>query len=300
MDFSRARTVLIWVFLFLNFFLLYQIWQGEGGGSYVSLGWKEEASRLETALQEAGFSLETSLPRGGVRLAHLVVKPGELAVEEFIYAIWRVLENDREDFSALVPEKSSAGGKGTAGGKTYYFGEYRLYAEKKGLLVIEANKKSVLQQKNAADEEQLLSDLQSFIRKDPFVRGFIFDYAQETQQGTVIHYRQGYEGFPLYGGYLELTSGSEGNFNFTLYRLEPLGFAAQMRETISPAAALLRFLEVYGTDQDPVKKSIIDLTLGYYSCGYDAEKWEIPPVWRIRLHNGEVYYINAFTGNLEK
>ncbi|MGI5823803.1 MAG: two-component system regulatory protein YycI [Dethiobacteria bacterium] len=299
MDFSRARTVLIWVFLFLNFFLVYQIWQGEGGGSYIIPGWKEEASRLETALQEAGFSLETTLPRGGARLAHLVVKPGEFAVEEFIYPIWQALENGRSDFPAIVSEKDSAGEKGSAGQETYYFGEYCLHAEKKGLLVLEANKKGVLQQKNAAGEK-LFATLQDFIRKEPCLEGFIYDYARETQQGTVIHYRQGYEGFPLYGGFLELMAGREGDFVFTLYRLEPLGFAAQTREVISPAAALLRFLEVYGADQAPAKKRIIDVALGYYSCGYDAEKWEIPPVWRIRLHNGEVYYINAFTGNLEK
>ncbi|NLJ56802.1 MAG: hypothetical protein GX334_07120 [Firmicutes bacterium] len=299
MDFSRARTVLIWVFLFLNFFLLDQIWQGEGGGSYIFPGWQEEASRLETALQAAGFSLETTLPRGGTRLAHLVVKPGEPAVEEFIYSVWQVLENGREDFPMPVPEKSPNGEKGVAGRKSYYFGDYCLHAEKKGLLVLEANKKNISHQKNTSGGE-MLPVLQGFIRKDPFLKGFIYDYTQETQQGTVVHYRQGYEGFPLYGGFLELMSGKEGDFVFTLYRLEPLGFAAQTREVISPAASLLRFLEVYETNQEPVKKSIIDLALGYYSCGYDAEKWEIPPVWRIRLHNGEVYYINAFTGHLEK
>lgn len=299
MDFSRARTVLIWVFLFLNFFLLYQIWQGEGGGNYISLGWKEEASRLETALQEAGFSLETSLPRGGTRLAHLVVKPGEFVVEELIDSLWQILENGGEESPALVPEKITSGEKEVEGRKTYYFGDYCLQAEKKGLLVLKTNKKGVLKHKTAAGEEKL-SALQGFIQKDPSLKGFVYDYAQKTQKGTVLHYRQDYEGIPLYGGYLELASGEEGDLVFSLYRLEPLGFAVQTREVISPFAALLRFLEVYDVDQGPVKKSIIDLALGYYSRGYDAEKWEIPPVWRIRLHNGEVYYVNAFTGNLEK
>ncbi len=126
MDFSRARTVLIWVFLFLNVFLLYQIWQGEGGGDYIFMGRKEEASRLEAALQEAGFSLETSLPRGGARLAHLVVEPGQFEVDELIFALWPVLENGEESPPLIVPEKNSDGEKGVKGRKTYYFGEHRL------------------------------------------------------------------------------------------------------------------------------------------------------------------------------
>ncbi|NLA26320.1 MAG: hypothetical protein GX878_02885, partial [Firmicutes bacterium] len=39
--------------------------------------------------------------------------------------------------------------------------------------------------------------------------------------------------------------------------------------------------------------------LGFYSRDYDAEEWEVPPVWRFLFEDGEISYINAFTGNLE-
>jgi hypothetical protein len=45
---------------------------------------------------------------------------------------------------------------------------------------------------------------------------------------------------------------------------------------------------------------ITSITLGYFSGEIDAEKWEISPVWRIVMQNEQVYYINAFTGNLEQ
>ena len=61
--------------------------------------------------------------------------------------------------------------------------------------------------------------------------------------------------------------------------------------------ALLRFLERY--EGSETGESIVDFSLGYYTREYDAQRWEIPPVWRIRLNNGEIYYINAFTGNPE-
>jgi hypothetical protein len=60
----------------------------------------------------------------------------------------------------------------------------------------------------------------------------------------------------------------------------------------------LRLIDAY--KGGALETGIIDFSLGYYSQEYDAERWEIPPVWRIRLDNGEVYYINAFTGNLER
>lgn len=299
MDFSRARTVLIWVFLFLNLFLLYQIWLGEGGGDYIFTGHKEEGSRLQAALQEAGFSLETPLPRGGARLGHLVVKPGQLEIDGLFAALWPLLEPGEESPPPVVPEKPPAAGDGSEGGRIYSCGEYRLYQQKDGLLVLERDSKSALQQENRHYAEMLPAIRDNF-RKNTFLKGFVADYVQSTPQGSIVYYRQEYGDYPLYGGYLEIRPDKGGYPVFTLYRLEPLGFAEQTRDVISPAAALLRFLEAYGVGKDTVKKDIVEIALGYYSHGYDAERWEIPPVWRIRLGSGEIYYVNAFTGNLEK
>lgn len=304
MDFSRARTVLIGVFLFLNIFLLYQIWQDEGRGDFAFLGRKEEVSRLETALRTAGFSLEASLPRDGMRLAHLVVEPWQFDAAELVLTLWTLWEKE-EGLPPVVEEASQEGGEGAEGGKTYSCGGYSIHVEKEGLLVVAAKQKKAFGQK-IDNQEPILKTVQEIIQKTPFLQGFIFDYAQETEKGTVLYYRQEYEELPLYGGYLELLCGEKGKIVFSLYRLEPRGFAAQTREIISPAAALLRFLETYKPDtfkaeQDTTKrKSITEIALGFYSHGYDAERWEIPPVWRIRLGNGEIYYVNAFTGNLEK
>lgn len=306
MDFSRARTVLIGVFLFLNIFLLYQIWQDEDRGDFAFPGRKEEVSRLETALRTAGFSLEASLPRGGMRLAHLVVEPWRFDAAELVLTLWTLWEKE-EGLPPVVEEANKEGDGGVEGGKTYFCGGYSLHVEKEGLLVFEAKQKRAFGQKVDNDNrEVMLKTAQEIIQKTPFLQGFIFDYAQETEKGTVLFYRQEYEELPLYGGYLELLCGEKGKIVFSLYRLEPRGFAAQTREIISPAAALLRFLETYKPDtfkaeQDTTKrKSITEIALGFYSHGYDAERWEIPPVWRIRLGNGEIFYVNAFTGNLEK
>lgn len=69
-------------------------------------------------------------------------------------------------------------------------------------------------------------------------------------------------------------------------------------EVIPATEALLRMVEVLGPSTRPVRITKVDL--GFYSCEYDAEKWEVPPVWRFLFENGESCFINAFTGNLER
>lgn len=297
MDFSRARTVLIGMFLFLNLFLLYQIWQDEGRGDFAFPGRKEEASRLEIALNTAGFSLDTSLPRGDMRLAHLEVEPWQFDAAELLSTLWAIWEKGKDP--PPVEEETSA--------KNYFCGGYSLHVEKEGLLVFTAKSKRALGQK-IDNEEAELKMAQEAVQGVSFMQGFVYDYTRKTEKGTALYFRQEYEGYPLYGGYAKLEYGGKSEIVFSLYRLKPRGFAAQEREIISPTAALLRFLEM--DEMEPgkggqkrattKKKSIADISLGYYSHGYDAERWEAPPVWRIRLGSGEVYYINAFTGILER
>ncbi len=304
MDFSRARTVLIGMFLFLNIFLLYQIWQDVDRSGFIFPGRKEEETRLEMALSTAGFSLGTSLPKGGMRLAHLVVEPWQFDAAELISTFWTLWEKEK-DLPPVTEKVNNEGNGGAERGKTYSCGEYSLHVEEEGLLVFKMKTKKIFEQE-MNNKEYILKIAQIITQKMPFLQDFIFDYAQETDHLHVFHYRQEYEEYPLYGGYAKLLLDGEDSVVIFLYRLEPLNFAAQTREIISPAAALLRFLEAYKPaihkekPDTAKKKNITEIVLGFYSPGYDAERWEIPPVWRIRLDDGEVYYVNAFTGNLER
>ncbi|NMB36058.1 MAG: hypothetical protein GX989_07240 [Firmicutes bacterium] len=303
MDFSRARTVLIGMFLFLNIFLLYQIWQDEGRGDFLLPGRKEEVSRLETALGTAGFTLDTSLPKGDMRLAHLVVEPWPFDAVELITTLQALWE--KEEGPVPLVEGSKQGAGVAEGEIKYSCGGCNLLVKKEGLLVFTANSKEVLTPE-LDNQEDILNIAAAIIQEIPFMQDFVVDYFQKTEKGIVFHYRQGYEGYPLYGGYAELSCGEKGDRVLSLYRLKPCHLATQEREIISPAAALLRFLEAYEPETNEIKqaagekKSIIEISLGFYSHGYDAERWEIPPVWRIRIDSGEVYYVNAFTGNLER
>ncbi|RJX26741.1 MAG: hypothetical protein C4554_05430 [Dethiobacter sp.] len=295
MDLSRAKTVLICTFLILNIFLYYQILQDEGRGNTGLFGRKEEMSRLESALQEANLFLETPLPRGGVRLAYLVVKPWHFKPEDIIVALWGVLGYEEKAFPAGNGESRFVGSN-EDNVTVYHFGEYKLLVSKEGSVTLKRTREEKLQENYSLEESE--QAVREFTGRLSFLNSFIYDYSQKKEKGTIFNYRQEYEGFPLYAGYLQLLMKGKVPLMFSLYRLEPVGFAEQKREIIPPSTALLRFMEAYKGGKE--KRGIVEFSLGFYSHEYDAERWEIPPVWRIRLNNGEVYYINAFTGILEQ
>ena len=173
----------------------------------------------------------------------------------------------------------------------------KLIVRKGGSISLKLKEGSKVQNSNSGSREEIIQSAQERIEGISFMKNFIYDYVQEGQKGPVLNFRQEYDSFPLYAGYLQLFMHGHKPEECYLYCLEPIGFAEQKREAIPPSTALLRLIEAY---KGGVRQArIIDFSLGYYSQEYDAERWEIPPVWRIRLDNGEVYYINAFTGNLE-
>ncbi len=286
MNLSKAKTVLIYTFLALNIFLCYQLWQDQGYDGFASFGRKEEISRLESALQTAGLSLEIDLPKATEPLAYMIVEPWVYLPQEIIASFWQVLGGAGEPFPEINHRP------GADGAEVYSFGRHELIIGQTGTATInfplrEGDEKEQLEGENLA--WQLINNL-------AFLQDFVFDYKYSPEEAVLIFLRQEYDNYPLYAGYFHFSS-ADGQQTAELYRLEVLGFAAQEREIISSSMALLRFLEIYEGSEKGI--SIAEFSLGYYTRGYDAERWEIPPVWRIHLSNGELYYINAFTGNEE-
>lgn len=293
MDLSRAKTVLIIAFLCLNILLLYQIWADEAGRNPIFFGEEEKVSRLETALQQANLLLDIDLPRGGMRVAHLEVMPWQPDAAGIIHMFWDALAEGRED-AARQQRILEIMENDSRNPHSFLFGNYELILQGDGLILRGAF--------SGLSPEQLSSAAESFVKRIPFFEDFVYDYTRSGDDLTAIYYRQEFGGFPLYAGQLQFRQEGAGSINsrtdIHFYRLAPLGFADQQREVIPPATALWRFLETY-TGENGHVAAIVGLTLGYFSEEHAAQLWEIAPVWRIRLDNGEVYYINAFTGYRE-
>jgi len=294
MDLSRAKTVLIFTFLCLNIILLYQIWASEAGGSPVLFGEEEKASQLEAALQQANLFLNIDLPRGGMRVAHLEVTPWQPDPAEAIHMFWNALA-EGEDAAARQQRILEIIKNDNKDPHSFLFGGYELILPGDGPLILRGAFAGL-------PTEQLRTAAEGFIEQIPFLNDFVYDYKISGDNVTALYYRQAFAGFPLYAGYLQfrhIGAGTKSSYvDVYIYRLSPLGFAEQEREVIPPATALWRFLETYRGENGHAA-AIVEFSLGYYSEEYAAQLWEIAPVWRIRLDNGEVYFINAFTGYRE-
>ncbi|MGB4287210.1 MAG: two-component system regulatory protein YycI, partial [Tepidanaerobacteraceae bacterium] len=79
--------------------------------------------------------------------------------------------------------------------------------------------------------------------------------------------------------------------------LEPLGYVGKKRSVLSPLTAILRVINERSTAEPII---ITGIQQGYYSKLYDADRWQVAPVWKIQLGNKETYYVNAYTGELEQ
>ncbi len=289
-DISRAKTVLICAFLILNVFLFHQLWQEEGGHLPPFLG-EGDASRLEEALSEANLVLNDPLPQGRVRMAHLVVEPQHYGPEEIV----EILTAGLPEGEGLTEWEAFAAGNTENGGEVFELNGLEIAFEQEGIIKIK--KRADPDAEVAAALEETEAAVEKFIEEAVLLERFVFDYKQEGEEELVLHYHQEHEEVPLFAGYLRAKVGQH-EWTARFFPLAPLELAEGEREVISPLAALLRFLEGYG--EAPTPTAVKEMSLGYYSPEYDAQRWEIPPVWRIRLDNGEVFYINAFTGHLER
>ena|GEM_PF-451349 len=303
MNLSRAKTVLILSFLILNIFLAYQLWQDRGHGGFASFGQQEESMRLELAMQNAGLSMPINLPKGARSLAYMLVEPRVSNPMELIGELWEVLEGAKTPLPSVVSTEDEGSGGETETEELfadYFFGKHRLNFRQNGIfsLYLDYSIRAKEGRDGVDNTEEEIQEIMALISRLSFLDGSVMDYSLSEGKGTSVFLRQEYQNYPLYTRHAYAFAPAVGEtLMIRFFRLDILGFAEQEREIISPTTALLRFLERYEGYDGPM--SILEFSLGYYTQEYDAQRWEIPPVWRIRLNNGELYYINAFTGNPE-
>lgn len=130
----------------------------------------------------------------------------------------------------------------------------------------------------------------------------IVAYDPVTGLGTVA-WRPAIGGWPLYGSQLRVTLVPMPDGEFAVGHWErrwfrALGPVGEPRPAVPAQTALLRLaghLESIGAPGG----TITGVTLGYYTGEYQADAWEVPPVWRLDLADRRFFYVNALTGELE-
>ncbi len=286
MNLGRAKLILIIAFFALNLFLGYQLfWPDFGRLTRVAVT-TEELRIAEGMLNKSNYFLAASLDRSVQTIDFLAVSPSaefQKLIRE-LYATEEALVNETDEavLYSVPGELAVINLSGLI--QVIYSPGVSLRA---GFAALELR-----EQRNAVEaflNERML-----------FPENAVFNLAEATDGGQAIfHYYQVIEEMPVFAGQMRVFVNAERIEAVEIYWLEPVErLPARETEVISPTEALTNLVKELGPSVEP--RQILQVDLGYFSGEYDAEKWEMPPVWRVVLDNDQYYYVNAFTGNLEQ
>lgn len=286
MNLGRAKSILIIAFICLNLFLGYHLfWPDFGRLTRVAVT-AEQVRVTEAMLNQNNYFLETTLDRAIQTSDFIAVTPAS-GIQ--IKIMERLIEEE-----AIFYEQENA--------KVYRQANEVVVFGSSGLIQISYDPGVFLAEDSAKIEQrELRIKVEQFLNEKRFMpEGLAFDYIKKVEPDSMIlHYYQVLDNVPIYTGQLKVTVKLDYIVEIEIYWLEPLERSpAREMEVISATEALTNLVKELGPSIEPRKVKQIDL--GYFSGEFDAEKWEIPPVWRIVLDEQQFYYVNAFTGNLEQ
>lgn len=286
MNLGQAKSILIIAFAGLNIFLGYYLfWPDFGRLTQVAIT-AEETQVVEALLDENNYILEVPLERAIQTSNFLSVAPG--------------LEFQQSIRQRLIDRNASVF---EVDGSIYYTSDNETAVFKPTGLTRISYDPGVFLVENSVQLEQreLKNGLMQFLEERDLVPdGIQFDYLERSEPELLtFYYYQVIDEMPVFSGQFKIVLQSDYIIEVEIYWLNPLDkVPARKMEVISIAEALTNLVRRLGPCDELCRITRIDL--GYYSGEYDAEKWEIPPVWRIFFDNQQFYYINAFTGNLEQ
>ncbi len=278
MNTDRAKIALIVAFLGLNLFLAYNLFSPDFRGQPSSDLPVEELQRIELFIQDSGYRLDVPLDRTVQTGTFITVAPYSFERSLVAEEAYSVAYGEQADIYHC-PGKQV---KFYPGGRTEI-----CYTPGVPLDLFDST------------EEELKILVQTFLQDSiPFLQ-LKFDLIQEGGSGErIITYTQTFEGADIYSSFVKATV-IGGSLTMVEYLwLMPLKRPQEHPiNMISAAEAVLKLVEELGPVDQP--RYVVRLDLGFYSQEYEAEQWDVPPVWRIILDHRQTYYVNAFTGNLE-
>ncbi|HHX77937.1 MAG TPA: hypothetical protein GX697_06295, partial [Firmicutes bacterium] len=247
----------------------------------------QEVEEVKALLEEQGYYLETNLPRHAQRAALLSVNAAVADKDGFLNAFFP------DGQAQYIMQENSL-----RGGLFYYKGKTLEFTNNGQVIYRFPN--AVSEEDINLEEEDLKWLGEEFLRQNGVLpEDARFDGVYPTwSEEEVVSFYQEFEGVPVYGSYINLYVRAGHVVEMNYYWLEPLGFKEESPLVIPATQALLSFLEAQGRAVLG-ERDITDVSLGYYTIEYDAQKWDAVPVWRIVLSNGRKVYVNAYSGEIE-
>lgn len=290
MDWPRARAILLLTFLLVNAFLAWRLW---GGGAVRPLPESGlaalQVSETRVRLAEQGFRLEADpKPHPPVRPLLRLGPPGEERQGRVVTRLVAVRREPgdlvwRQDGGAVVWTGGSPWGKPPRSGP-------------RGA-------------REAAEAFLRAADLAS-------VADLTWSRSQLLPGGYAVEFVPLRGGLPVYAGWVRVSVGPGGVTRAQVFLPEMEEVRGELKGVLAPTEALLRLAGHLAAapavgaaaPAGPLgaghggrngRATFTDVALGYYAPRPPgARSWDAVAVWRVLTGAGDVYYVNAFTGEL--
>ncbi len=290
--------MLLVAFLVLDIYLGYEYWlQHEQRISWGRWRGAAEPVKVREGLAKAGVVLLGSLPAAPPPMRRVwlrVASPDPREVAQTFFGSSRDLQ-----VSAWTGTESRSTGQ------TFRRGAERLTVLSDGLVLYERRDVAGGSVGQSMDAGAAQAEAERFLASHGGLPGdaaldFVLPLGGSGRPAFQVIYIQKYRNWPLFDGYIAMEVVAGGVRAMQRVWLDPVGVAGPRQPVISPERALEKLAaELDWGERGKVLVERVDL--GYYGgLREPAAQWEAVPAWRIMTRGGEQFYINGYTGELEK
>lgn len=285
MDWKKAIRILIISFVVLNIALLINLYIRKKPTAKQVTKDKayDEIYDIEEILDSRDIKIETETPQDGRGQCFLEVEHESI---------------DKDLYENLFFEGENPQIRQDPDKVTYIKGQRQLDIANNGVITY-SNKKDMQDVKENITEDEAIKCATKFIKchggfpKDAVLNNIVYD---EAIGDYYIEFVREYDGFLLVNSYIKVIVNSNQIKNFERCWLIPLNYHGEEKEVVSPFTAILRAAD----EKQKGLKTVTFIKQGFYSKPYNANSWQIAPIWIVGFEDGKRYYVNSYTGQLER
>lgn len=268
MNQTRIKYIFILLFLVINLFLGYLLYQSQWRETSIS---EETVAHAVSALEQRGVLVSGSLiPRSSEKMKEVSVK------------------NITEDSSAFVSALRKAGWNRegnvfTRAEEQLVFENGRFYYE--GRLPLEGQ----------LSGDQLSDEVRKQLKQLSLnLEGIKLKTIEQVETGTLLEYVQTYDGYEIFGTGLTVSVEAGEIVSVQGIWLEPVNTRSKRLATLFATEALMRFAE---DGNRPPSSRITEIKSGYYISEIDEnvshKVMQMLPVFQITTSSGTKFYYDA-------
>lgn len=286
MDWRKAKNILIFMFLIINMFLLYQLY-ATNRNQYKYIEKSEIASVIEY-LETKSIQMNTEIPSSVTIIPALKVKYFEFDAKAVLKAFYTDNNNSFKEYESGF---NIDNGSLAIGVKDKMHLSY-----KDRTISIDSHK---------VNEDQCLKQAYAFIEKLQLNISNKYILHKEVQKGALkLVLGQQYKKIPVENSRIEILATEEGVVEAQVSWFEYMG-PDKRENLITPVMALLRVFENRSITDSPI--TVNQIRQGYYFDSSPQSQNDLHalvegiayPMWVIAYDNNEVY-INAYNQEHEK